>query len=157
MEVVVPKLKPLEAWICDKCGKVTDVKNGYLKWLSPDGRGRHSFEVIHNIGCHENGPTLDEAGNHLEYFIGVDGLQCLLSMLDVGVVLDPLSNSSRPPDLRSFTDTVRRLHIPYYEEARTFFATARSDGWFSDQNEGSIFLPSTCLAIIERYQGQLDA
>ena len=56
------------------------------------------------------------------------------------------------PEMRSFVDTVRRLHIPYYEEARQYFSKVDADGQFSGQNEVSVFLPETCKAIIERYE-----
>ena len=39
-----------------------------------------------------------------------------------------------------------------YEEARRYFAEAMSDGYFADHNEVSIFMPHTCLAMIERYE-----
>ena len=92
---------------------------------------------------------------HLHKFLGTEGLQLFLSMLDVGLLLDPSGDHMpTPPEMRSFVDTVRRLHIPYYEEARQYFseAEADADGHFSDQNEVSVFLPETCKAIIERYE-----
>ena len=56
------------------------------------------------------------------------------------------------PEIASFVDVWRRLQIPYYEEARLYLAAARQDGEFGDQNEVSVFLPDTCLSIIERYE-----
>ena len=75
----------------------------------------------------------------------------MLAWLDVGPLLAPEEASvSRVADMRNFVDTLRRLQIPHYEEARKYFGQAESDGYFSDQNEVSIFLPNTCLAIIDR-------
>jgi hypothetical protein len=90
---------------------------------------------------------------HLKAFLSAPGLQCFLSMLDVDSLLDPSGEHMRPPpDMRSFVATIRRLHIPYYEEARQYFAAARDDEYFRDQNEVSVFLPETCRRIIERYE-----
>jgi hypothetical protein len=88
---------------------------------------------------------------HIHAFLGADGLQALLAFLDAGPLLAP----DGPPqdgvaDIRNYVDTVRRLHIPHYEEARRYFDRARQD--LSDENEVSIFLPRRCRAIIERYE-----
>jgi hypothetical protein len=90
---------------------------------------------------------------HLSAFVGADGLQQFLSMLDLGPVLDPSAKHTPSlSEMTSFTDTVRRLHIPYYEEARRYFADAVEDGYFGDNNEVAIHLPTTCEAIIARYE-----
>jgi hypothetical protein len=74
-------------------------------------------------------------------------------MLDIGPILDPNGDQIQQlPERRSFVDTVRRLHIPYYEEARRYFSDALNEGWYSDQNEVSIFTPTTCESIIKRYE-----
>jgi hypothetical protein len=72
-------------------------------------------------------------------------------MLDVGPVLDPNEIKDRPlPEVRSFVDVIRRLQIPYYEEARQYFSDAVNEGWYGDQNEASIH--QTCKSIIQRYE-----
>ena len=57
-------------------------------------------------------------------------------MLDLGPLLDPNGQSPcKIGDMPNFVDTMRRLHIPYDEEARRYFDAARSDGWFLDEND----------------------
>ncbi len=149
----MPKMKPIQEWICDSCGQTVTPENGYLEWLSPDS-GPHSFNVVHNKQrCFQHDNHFDRSDNPLDVFLGAKGLQQFLAMLDLGRVLDPVGrHMPGTPELRSFVDVIRRLHIPYYEEARLYFEAAVSEGYFSDQNEVSIFVPETCKAIIERYE-----
>jgi len=151
----MPKLKPLEEWICDTCGEVVDIDGGWVEWLSGSATaaGPHSFRIVHHrASCFRHTHAFDRADSHLSSFLGAPGLQLFLSMLDVGPLLDP-SAADRPPEpeMRSFVEAIRRLHLPYYEEARQYIADAHSDGCFDDQNEVSVFLPETCKAIIARY------
>ena len=149
----MPKLKPLEEWICDTCGAVTDINAGFVEWLRPIDAGPHSFRIVHNNHkCFQHTHKLERSDNHLEYFVGVEGLQAFLAFLNVGPLLAPHNKSVRQPDMASFVDTVRRLHIPYYEEARRYLAEARADGYFDDQSESDIYTPKTCEAMIKRYE-----
>jgi hypothetical protein len=150
----MPKMKPLKEWVCDKCGGIVGIEDGWLEWLSGNGgKGPRLFHIVHNQRkCYHHEGAYDRADMHLDAFLGPEGLQNLLSMIDDGDILDPSEAQTPPmPDRRSFTDTLRRLQIPYYEEARRYFADAGDEGYFSDQNEVSIFLPKTCKSIIERY------
>jgi len=52
----------------------------------------------------------------------------------------------------SFTELFRRLHIPYYEEARIYFDEARSDGFFEGHNEFTIYSQPNLINIIEEYK-----
>lgn len=151
----MPKMPPLEAWICDTCGLETDAAGGWVEWLAPAPRGGpHSFRICHNqVRCMKHDGHDDRSDLHLVQFLGVDGQQLLLSFLDHGPLLDPHEDRGpdRPSDMRSFVEVWRRLQIPHYEEARLYFADALADGWFADHNEVSIGLPKTCRLIIERY------
>jgi hypothetical protein len=152
----MPKLKPLQEWICDTCGDKLVAEDGWIEWLDPvdQHQGPHAFRIVHWGGpCykHENHSACSDS--HLDEFLGFDGLQKFLAMLDVGRILDPLGNAiPRLPELRSFSDVIRRLHIPYYEEARLHFDAAIASGDFNSYNEYSIFFPETCAAIIEQYE-----
>jgi len=148
----MPKMEPLQEWICDTCGRVTDIDDGWLEWLSPK-TGPHSFRITHRKDrCFKHTDHNDRSDMHLEEFVGANGLQGFLAMLDVGPILDPRGPRPDPPETRSLVEVMRRLHIPHYEEARQYFNQARADGYFSDHNEVSIFQPKTCRAIIERYE-----
>jgi hypothetical protein len=149
----MPKLKPLEEWICDTCGELTGIDEGWVEWLGPIGKGPHSFRIVHNRHkCQQHTKHPDRADNHLERFLGAPGLQTFLAYLDIGPILDPKGKGEPQPEMASFVDTVRRLHIPYYEEARTYLSEARADGYFDDQNENSVYMPRTCEAMIRRYE-----
>jgi hypothetical protein len=149
----MPHMKPLGEWICDSCGKITDARGGGVEWLSGSvtTAGPHSFRIVHHLAnCYRHIHAFDRADLHITAFIGAPGLQRFLSMLDPGPLISPSAEPDQP-EMRSFVDTVRRLHIPYYEEARQYMAEAQGDGYFEDQTEVSIFLPETCKAIIARY------
>lgn len=149
----MPKMKPLEEWTCDTCRQVVSSSDGALEWLSPSGKGPHSFRIVHNSDrCYRHTNAYDRADIPLSEFLGAKGLQNFLSMLSVGPILDPKEKGEPIPHIPSFVDTVRRLQIPFYEEARHYFSEATADGYFTDQNEVSIFLPGTCEAIIRRYE-----
>jgi len=150
----MPSLKPLEEWICDTCRQPVSIADGWVEWLDPVKRGPRDFHIVHHRSrCFQHTDAVDRSDNALNYFLGPDGLQILLAMLDRGRILDP--NAERLPaipDLPSFVEVFRRLHIPYYEEARLYFENALQDGYFAERNEVAIFLPKTCKAIIERYE-----
>ena len=150
----MPRFKPLEEWICDTCRQPVSIADGWVEWLDSVERGTRDFHIVHNRnGCFQHTDADDRSDMHLNYFLGPDGLQYLLAMLDVGRILDP--SAERLPaitDLPSFVEVFRRLHIPYYEEARLYFGDALQDGHFARHNEVAIFLPETCKAIIERYE-----
>jgi len=149
----MPKMKPLQEWSCDTCCKPVSTSDGAIEWLSPSGKGPHSFRIVHNSNrCYHHTDAPDRADISLREFVGPEGLQNFLAMLAVGPILDPDDKGEPTPDMPSFVDTVRRLQIPYYEEARRYFSDAIDDGYFSDQNQVSIFLPRTCQDIIKRYE-----
>jgi hypothetical protein len=148
----MPTLEPLSQWICDGCNDTVSKEDGWLEWLD-DAQGTRQFHIVHNRArCHHHANHDGCSDMHIDAFLGPDGLQNLLSMLDIGPLLAPNGPQEHGvADVRGYVDTIRRLHVPYYEEARRYFDSARSDGYFADHNEVSIFRPRTCLAIIERY------
>lgn len=149
----MPKMKPLEEWTCDTCHKTVGIDDGWLEWLSSKD-GPRDFRITHNAArCYKHTNAPDRADMHLKESLGAAGLQAFLSMLDVGPLLDPDGEHFPPlPERRSFVEAIRRLQIPYYEEARLYFNDAREDGYFMDNNEVAIHLPATCKRIIERYE-----
>jgi hypothetical protein len=149
----MPKLRPLEQWYCDNCGEIVEIDDGWLEWLESIENGPRSFRIVHNRDkCFHHTRHNDRADNHLEYFLGNTGMQWFLAKLDVGVVLDSKAeNLPALPDIRSYVDTFRRLHLPYYEEARQYFHDAISDGYFDGANEVFVHLPETSKDIIHKY------
>jgi hypothetical protein len=87
----------------------------------------------------------------LENFVGPSGINYLLAFLDVGDYLQPDYEGPQASDLRGFTETFRRLHIPYYEEARHYWSLAIENGVFDGMNEIGIYHPNTLKVIVERF------
>jgi hypothetical protein len=57
----------------------------------------------------------------------------------------------QPSDLREWTILLRRLHLPYFEEGRSYLEGARAD-FYGGHNEFSFYSPDTLKEIIERYE-----
>lgn len=117
-------------WICDSCGQsITDVDQGWVEWLSTtdQSKKRHGrgLRLVHHNGkanCQYDGRAeyqKDEsilADNPLKCYLGVDGLNKLLSDMEAGEI-----------DLKEVLEMTKRLHIPGYEHARAFFEEALAD------------------------------
>ena len=83
---------------------------------------------------------------HLSDFIGSDGLVTLLSHIEFNDVKD---NSE-------LVEIIRRLHVPYYEEARKYHHVAEENDFFSGENEVTRYLQDTSKYIIENYKDNDD-
>ncbi|MFT4565677.1 MAG: hypothetical protein ACI9FN_000630 [Saprospiraceae bacterium] len=88
---------------------------------------------------------------HLKHFIGVAKINNLLSFIDVGPYHEPEYHGPSVKDLREYTEIIRRLNIPFYEEARLYWNDAISDGFFDGANEGLIYSPDFLETLIKKY------
>lgn len=160
-------LQPLQQWICDTCGElISEPGHGYVEWLRGGAdyvRDAHEFRIVHHAphspsfskghDCYRHTNEPGRCDLPLENFVGHKGMVMLLRFLDVG----PYHNfeyegpSVADGAMRDFVQTMRRLHLPYYEEARLYWAEALSDGFFDGANEVWIYLPDTLKDLIERY------
>jgi hypothetical protein len=163
-----PKLQPLKQWYCDTCGKIIQKPDqGYLEWRdkevgSGDNRRRvmYGFRIVHHAlyspykesrdGCYysnaERGGDLD-----LPFFLGTQGLIEAANWIDLGSAWDSVYRGPEVEDLREWAVIFRRLHLPYYEEARPYLEQAKSGVEFGDNNEVSFYLPETLKEIIKFY------
>jgi hypothetical protein len=114
-------IKPLTQWKCDSCGTYVDGETGMLEWI--EGRDdltrpkASQFRIAHTEGCLNYGDHPGRKDGHLRDYVGPDGLQCLLEIANnYGHGKDSLENASE------FVTIIRRLHVPYFEEARPHFA-----------------------------------
>jgi len=158
----MPKLKPLQQWYCDTCDElIQKPEDGWVEWIRQNNRVQ-DFRICHHViasprqhseeGCYAHGDKRGEASHHLKVFLGADGMISLLSDVHVGPWLDPQGKAtSGLGDAASWAETFRRLHVPYYEEARRYFARARAGGYSDDDNEIRPFLESSLLDIIQEY------
>jgi hypothetical protein len=168
---MTPKLIPSRQWICDSCCEVIQKpEHGYLEWKRDPEQGsgprhRAGFRIVHHAlhsphrtEKHQRGDGTncyykksDRGGDfELTHFLGPDGLVALTAWIDVGEEKDP-EYSGPAVDLREWTVLFRRLHVPYYEEARQYFDRASRDH-FGESNEVTFYLPETLKAMIEEYR-----
>jgi hypothetical protein len=93
-----------------------------------------------------------ERDNHLRRFLGPAGIVQLLSMMDVGAFHDPEGRElAGVKDVRNWVEVFRRLHVPYYEEARRYFDEARDDGELDGISEIALYLQPTLEALVRKY------
>jgi hypothetical protein len=106
------EVEPFTRWRCDECGQtIAGAPEGWVEWRERDGL-LCDFRIVHHIsasprgesGCYGSGI----AGNMLmEEVLGDDGLAWLLGLL------------AKTPVVRvQFAEFVRRVQVPFYEEAR---------------------------------------
>jgi hypothetical protein len=163
-----PKLQPLKQWFCDSCGEIIEQPDhGYLEWRdkrvgSGDDYRRvmYGFRIVHHRphsprkntrnGCYysnnERGGDLD-----LPEFLGGRGLIHAANWIDLGSAWNSEYRGPEVGDLREWAVIFRRLHFPYYEEARFHLEQAKSGEEFGDHNQLSFYLPETLKSIIEYY------
>ena len=144
-------LKPLEEWICDRCGEVIEsAQDGYMIWKRDGGAG-HSFKIIHHVRCdaHDHSSSLP-----LRTLVGPSGLSHLLSLMTYGPVKNNLGErtSGGPSNPDEFADLIRRLHVPYYEEARQSFSNSNLLERLADSNEMYPYQPDVLQGIAENYR-----
>lgn len=159
------KLKPLKQWFCDTCGDVIQrPEDGWIEWLRDDDHRVHSFRICHHAkasprrnasreGCYAYGNSKGRQDLHLDSVLGHDGLAYFLSFVDVGAIHDK-EGTSVPgvKDLRNWTDTLKRLHLPLYEEARRHFQEAERDGFYAGDNEVAPYTQDKLERVIGEYE-----
>ncbi|TXK52138.1 hypothetical protein FVR03_01580 [Pontibacter qinzhouensis] len=91
--------------------------------------------------------------NHLNNILEDNSMVIqLYGMLDPGPFISPKHyKGPEVEDIREVVEFLRRLTLPYYEEAKQYWHDADADEYFSGSNELSSYLPYTLKNIIERY------
>jgi hypothetical protein len=87
--------------------------------------------------------------------VGTDGFVTLLAELDPGPYHAPQYAGPDVRDVREWVELCRRLHTPYYEEARLYWKDALQDGFFEGDNEARMYLPRRLKSLIEKYKNKL--
>lgn len=143
------KLKPLKEWICDVCGDIVTVEDGYIIWRhTEDLMSEFDFKIIHQGKCDiQHYPS----SGALKDFLGTDGLIKLTSFLSHGPIIYNNGMLAQPKikDIGHFIDFLRRVQVPYYEEARIRFKNRELLNDLSDANEVYPYLEENLRAIIE--------
>ena len=139
-------MTPLKQWICDTCGElIKKPEEGWFEWLE-DHNGAHSFKIVHHAtsspkqrGCYQYDNNPDVCDGHLDSYVGSEKLPFLYQFLDTGPIVGSKTRVQQS-NIPAFTEILRRLTLPYYEEARIYWSKAKSDGEFDEANEVSPYL-----------------
>lgn len=154
MSQVRNELEPLQQWVCDHCGEIiVSPEEGWLEWyrdILPEGEfGKDKgFRIVHhNRRCMYNerqmhAQNMLTADMPLDSFIGADGLVYLLSFVQF----------DRAETNEELAEIIRRLHVPYYEEARRYHDIAEADGYFDGENEITRYTTRTSRYILNHYK-----
>ena len=140
---------PLEHWYCDVCGYVIEkASDGYVIWHTNEEFKCFDFKIIHQNKCDSKSYLSSTALNH---FLGVNGLVYLTSFLSIGPIKKIIGQSSSKVIINTdeFVDFIRRVQIPYYEEARRKFAKFGVIENYSDSSEASPYFPNNLKIITE--------
>lgn len=144
--------KPLSTWYCDVCGeKIENVKKGYVIWKHNNNRQYHSYKIIHQSECDLKDHISSMA---LVDLIGNNGLTKLLSHVSDGPIIKNINGTSfrRAESLDEFTELLRRIHTPYYEQARRYFHQEKLIEDFYDSNSIHVYVPDTLKWICKTYE-----
>ena len=131
-------LKPLSQFICDQCGLlIENADDGWLEWYDDCENPAHGFRIVHAGRRCYYPERADISDNHLIYFTGKDGLPILLNLFKRKGVADQ----------NELAEIIRRLHIPYYEEARRYWDRAVSEGMIDNED----YRQAELQAVIKEY------
>ena len=140
------KLIPLKQWFCDTCGElISKPEDACLEWyLDRNTSAETGFRIVHahQPACRYDERQLERDKKSLldlpfNTVIWPDGLGALLYVME----------HTTFASVKDFIDIVRRLQVPYYEEARHYWQQAEKDGLF----DGSEYTMKALLSIINRY------
>lgn len=146
-------LEPLQQFLCDTCRNVILCpSDGWAEWVT-DTDCAHSFHIVHHKsasprrdGCYQH----HDRGWHLDEFMK-DGMIRYLGFLDVGRYHEPEYGGPRVRDMREFVEFLRRLSVPYYEEARQYWSQGIADGAFEGLSETNVYEEGFLKELIRWY------
>jgi len=125
-------LKPLGQWCCDTCGDVIEgPEDGCIEWHTTHRTNTVAgFRVVHRSGkCVYQGvelATLGRTSSLLPLTDAIDstGLGHMLVILEQSL----REGSVRDEALNEMIEVLRRVQIPYYEEARLAWQAGIKEG-----------------------------
>jgi hypothetical protein len=146
-------MEPLTTWTCDTCGDdVENAADGYVVWRLLDRQARKfgDYRIIHQARCDPGSEGGYTHSLQLEMFLGEEGLAMLLSWLSHGPLVGPSDAMPEVHDFDEYVDLVRRLHTPYYEEARGRLGDEDVRDGFYGANTYVPYRPEALRSIAER-------
>ncbi|HEX2349148.1 MAG TPA: hypothetical protein VHI51_12010 [Ktedonobacterales bacterium] len=146
------KLLPLQQFKCDACGQIIarpDV--GWVEWVAGPTRGTkaHGFRIVHNSNRCQYPVSGRVHDVHLSRLLGPDGLAMLLALVAPGGRTG--NREDGVESLEEWSELVRRLQIPHYEEARQYWSYAETDGLFAGLGQHALYSQATLRAILMQY------
>ena len=152
------RLKPLEQWVCDTCGGLIEKpEDGWMEYYRNYSNNKcYGHYICHaGGGCYKDTQygagkrNLHLEGNHLDRVIALPWFGHILHVLEL-VAQGKIPDKINMPDL---IEVMRRMYIPYYEEARFYLKQAQlNEGdW-----DGCDWSPDTFKQIIEEYEERND-
>ncbi|WP_145238531.1 hypothetical protein [Prescottella equi] len=138
-------------WTCDSCSGDVTLDGMGLVVARHDStlpnRPLSDWKIVHKGECDPTAQAGFMFNLDLKDMVGPEGHARLLSMLSAG----PLQGggpSNRIVDFDGFVDIFRRLHTPFYEEARRRFDDPDVQERFSAANEVLPYLPDVLETIV---------
>lgn len=163
-------LQPLQEWVCDTCNQlIRRPAEGYVEWVEDLTTTLSSgFHLVHaghyssfrqanpraEASCYQHQHAQGRRNLPLDSFLGTAGLVRLLAFVDVGKYHEPTYSGVHFASGRKFAELFRRLHLPFYEKARLYWATAQANGYFEGANEDWLYRPEILKQLIETYGSQ---
>ncbi len=147
------ELKPLEQWICDTCGQVIMTPaDGYLEIARDENRLISDMCIVHHSCKSPIGNCYSGYAGSLPLtaVTGQDGLAYMLSLIDPGENF--CEYRPRISNMRKVVEIFRRLHLPYYEEARLYWAEAQYEDYWGGANEVWTYQPQHLAELCEYYR-----
>ena len=141
-------LLPLVQFVCDSCGGTIEPGHGRLEWLEHDHVARSLRIVHHGESCQVPPRHQDRRELPLDDFVGPEKLASLYGHVSVA---PDREGTATPENMEEFTEILRRLTMPYYEEARLYWNKARNDGFFASASDAQIFSAASCKALVQGY------
>jgi hypothetical protein len=144
-----------KTWDCDKCQQpIPCAKHGILEWTyDHERRLLKGFKIVHHAAyspvksafrpnpCsfYDGRAALGDVS--LQDLVGAAGLAYLLSWVDQGPFVDQVNRGPEVASLLEWTEIVRRLQLPFYEEARHYLDEANEEGGLADLDAARIYSP----------------
>lgn len=156
-------LTPLRQWVCDHCrGVIEEPGDGWLEFKRDEEGKAHSFRIVHHTTASPRAPggncyyPRSELGGDLSLenvVQGADpGIAYFLAWIDDR---RPLLGDDRDwnptvhvPDL---IEIMRRLYIPYYEEARLYYEDELDLGGLRDMDCMQMTMPETTKRLVDEH------
>jgi len=149
------KLEPLKQFICDSCGElINKPEDGWWEYLSDTETNLVSgFQIVHAGGpCYYDEQALGQqnkmvGGMPLDHVLGSGFFGHMLNWLE----LSETKKIEERIEITDFTEIMRRLYLPYWEEARQYWEQSYNDGF----HDKCGFSENELISIIGEY-GERD-